>query len=134
MKIKYLSAAFLLFLSIACNDSADNKKAENDTDAAREFVRAVLDGDFSKASFYLLKDSTNQLLIERQKKNYEQLNSLERNNYKESSIRPVGIIKENDSTTIFRYYHSANPTDTTPLRIVKQNGEWLVDLKSVIKM
>ncbi len=134
MKINNLSATFLVLLIIACNNSANNKKAENATDAAREFVRAVLDGDFSKASFYLLRDSTNQLLIERQKTNYEQLNSLEKNNYKESSIRPVGIINENDSTTIFRYYHSANPTDTTPLRIIKQNGEWLVDLKSVIKM
>ena len=134
MKINSLSIAFLVLLTLSCNNTAEYVKAENATDAGREFVRAVLDGDYAKASYYLLKDSTNQLLFERQKLNYLQLNSREKNNYKESSIRPVGITKENDSITIFRYYHSANPTDTTPLRIVKQNGQWLVDLKSVIKM
>lgn len=134
MKFYYLPAAISLVVLFACNNSAENNKAENAIDAGREFVRAALDGDYKKASYYLLKDSTNLLLFERQKKNYFQLTSAEKNNYKQSSIRPVNIVNENDSTTIFRYYHSANPGDTTPLRIIKQNGTWLVDLKSVIKM
>ncbi len=134
MKIKTISAASLLILSIACTSTEKYAKAENATDAGREFVRAALDGDYLRASFYLLKDSTNQLLFERQKNNYDQLSPKEKKAYQESSIRPVGIIVENDSTTIFRYYHSANPTDTTPLRIIKFQGDWMVDLKSVIKM
>ena len=109
----------LLLLITSCNNTAEYIKAENATDAGREFVRSVLDGDYARASNYLLKDSTNQLLFEQQKLNYQQLSSLEKNNYKESSIRPVGITSENDSTTIFRYYHSANPTDTARLRIVR---------------
>mgnify|MGYP000140768529 CR=1 FL=1 len=40
------------------------EKAENAQDAGREFIRASLDGDYKKARFYLLKDSTNMLLIE----------------------------------------------------------------------
>ncbi|MFM9909540.1 MAG: hypothetical protein ACKVOW_09335, partial [Chitinophagaceae bacterium] len=128
MKIKTISAAALLILSIACTSTEEYTKAENATDAGREFVRAALDGDYLRASFYLLKDSTNQLLFERQKKNYDQLSPKEKKAYQESSIRPVGIIVENDSTTIFRYYHSANPTDTTPLRIIKFQGDWMVDL------
>ena len=133
-RILCLISSIITLFVLACNTTPEYERAENATDAGREFVRGILDGDYAKASFYLLKDSTNQLLFERQKKNFEQLSGPEKKNYKESSIRPVNIIHENDTTTIFRYYHSANPTDTTPLRIVKYQGEWLVDLKSVIKM
>jgi hypothetical protein len=133
MKINTFLIVALLFIA-ACNNTASYTKAENATDAGREFVRAVLDGDYAKASYYLLRDSTNELLFEQQQTNYQLLSKEEKAAYKESSIRPVELKPENDSTTIFRYYHSANPRDTTPLRIVRRNGEWLVDLKSVIKM
>lgn len=133
--MKYLSLLFVSILSaVACSSPNQPVKAENATDAGREFVRAVLDGNFERADFYLLKDSTNELLFNQQKENYKKMGDNERRDYKESSIRPVGIIPENDSITIFRYYHSANAKDTTPLRIVKKEGQWLVDLKSVIKM
>ena len=130
-----LAIAALLFALHSCsNNTAVYTKAENATDAGREFVRAVLDGDFAKASFYLYKDSTNQLLFKQQQNNYNAMEKEAKASYKESSIRPIGPREETDSTSIFRYYHSANPKDTTALRIVKHNSEWLVDLKSVIKL
>jgi hypothetical protein len=128
-----LPIAFIFILS--CSPADAPVKGESDIDAAREFVRSALDGDYRKASYYLLKDSTNDLLFEQQQTNYKTLSPDDRRNYRESTIRPVdGIQRPNDSTTIFRYYHTANPTDTTSLRIVKREGRWLVDLKSVIKM
>jgi len=127
-------ALTLLALYSCSNNTAEYTKAENATDAGREFVRAALDGDYAKASFYLYKDSTNQLLFKQQQNDYNGFSKETKANYKESSIRPVGPREETDSTSIFRYYHSANPKDTTALRIVKHNGEWLVDLKSVIKL
>jgi len=133
--MKYLSLLLITIITTAaCTSSNQPVKAENATDAGREFVRAVLDGNFDRASFYLLQDSTNQLLFNQQKENYKKMKDVERRDYKDASIRPVGIIPENDSITIFRYYHSANAKDTTPLRIVRKDGQWLVDLKSVIKM
>lgn len=121
-------------MAASCSNGGSYKKPENAIDAGREFVRAALDGDHDKAFRYLLKDSTNELLFAQQETNYQRLTAQEKSNYKESSIRPVEIKPENDSVTIFRYYHSANNKDTFPLRIVKHNGEWLVDLKSIIKM
>ena len=130
-----LAVAFVLSVLTSCsNNTAEYVKAENATDAGREFVRAALDGDYAKASFYLYKDSTNQLLFKQQQNDYNGFSKETKASYKESSIRPVGPREETDSTSIFRYYHSANPKDTTALRIVKHNGEWVVDLKSVIKM
>lgn len=121
-------------LMIGCASPAPAPKAENGTDAAREFIRAALDGDYDKASLYMVKDSTNDLLLKQQDDNYKGLSVIDQNNFKNASIRPTGIRKENDSVMYFSYYHSAHTTDTTTLRVLLKNGKWLVDLKSVIKM
>ena len=110
------------------------EKAENAQDAGREFIRASLDGDYKKARFYLLKDSTNMLLIERQKKNYEELSNAEKSEHRESSIRPISIGKLNDSATVYKYFNTYNTKDTTSITIVRSNGDWLVDLKSILKL
>ncbi len=45
------------------------------------------------------------------------------------------IVPLNDSVVLnYKYNNSFHPTDTTTIRIVRINNEWLVDLKSVIKM
>jgi len=109
------------------------EKAEDPQDAGREFIRASLDGDYKKAAFYLLRDSTNILLIDRQRRNYEELNSEEKRQRRESSIRPIEIVKLNDSATGYKYFNTYNPKDTTSFTIVRSDGEWLVDLKTILK-
>lgn len=132
--MKNILVAVTLITTLGCNNNPPATKAEDAQDAGREFIRASLDGDYEKARFYLLKDSINLMLIEQQQKNYQQLNSQEKKEYKDASIRPIEIKPENDSVTTYRYYNTSNPTDTTTMRIIKNNGEWLVDLKSIIKM
>ena len=118
-----------MFLA-GCNGSYE--KAENAQDAGREFIKATLEGDHKKARFYLLKDTTNLLLIEKQQQNYNRLTMEEKREHRESNIRPLNIKKINDSLTSYQYYTSYNPKDTTTISIVKSNGDWLVDLKSIL--
>ena len=125
--------AFVLFL-VSCTDEKSYGPAEDAQEAGTEFIRASLDGDYAKARFYLLKDSTNLLLIKQQQINYEQLSNDKKRSNREASIRPIAITKENDSTTVYRYYHTSNTADTTSIRIIREKGEWLVDLKSILKM
>ena len=122
---------FILFA--ACTAGGGYEKAENAQDAGRQFIRATLDGDHQKARFYLLQDTTNLLLIERQQQNYNQLSNTEKQQRRESNIHPLSIKKVNDSTTSYRYFSSYNLKDTTTISIVKSNGNWLVDLKSILK-
>ncbi len=122
----------LVFSVLACNNQAGYKKAEDAQDAAREFIRASLDGDYDKANFYLYADSTNQFLLERWKKNYTQLTLEERQLYKQANIIVLDNHAENDSVTKFRYLNTYKK-DTTTIKILKLNGEWLVDLKEMIK-
>jgi hypothetical protein len=131
MKI-LLSATVSLFLG-ACTLGGGYEKAENAQDAGREFIRATLDGDHQKARFFLLQDTTNLLLIDRQQRDYQQLSSEEKTRHRQSNIYPISINKVNDSITNYTYYNSYNPKDTTTIRIVKWKGDWLVDLKSILK-
>jgi hypothetical protein len=127
---KILPVCLLAF--IACNDTETYKKAEDAQDAAREFVRASLDGDYNKANFYLFSDSTNRFLLERWKRNYINLTEEEKQKYKDANIVVVTTNAENDSVTKFRYLNTYKK-DTTTIRILRINGEWLVDLKELIK-
>lgn len=110
------------------------KKAEDAQDAGREFIRATLDGDHNKAKFYLLKDTTNLVLLKQQEANYDRMSGPDKNEFRASTIRPVEIKAVNDSTTLYKYYNTFHAKDTTTIRVVKVNDEWVVDLKSIIKL
>jgi hypothetical protein len=129
--MRYLIICAALFFVAGCTGGYE--KAQDPQDAGREFIRASLDGDYKKARFYLLQDSTNMLLIERQKKNYEELTGQEKQIHRESSIRPISIEKISDSATRYEYFNTYNTRDTTSITIIRSNGEWLVDLKSILK-
>ena len=127
MRLKYL---FFIFFAACAGGSYE--KAENAQDAGREFIKATLEGDHKKARFYMLQDSTNLLLIDKQQQNYNHLSMDEKRQHRESNIRPLNITKLNDSVTTYRYYTTYNPKDTTTITIVNTDGDWLVDLKSIL--
>ncbi|WP_431209328.1 hypothetical protein ACQ86N_24440 [Puia sp. P3] len=70
MKRFTIPAISFLLLS-SCSQSF--KPAEDAQDAGREFIRASLDGNYEKASFYLYPDSTNNMLFDKWKKDHERL-------------------------------------------------------------
>lgn len=122
----------LVFLAAtACNDPHTFKKAEDAQDAGREFIRASLDGNYEKASFYLYADSTNKMMFAKWKKDYDRMSPDEQQKYKDASILPIDIHPLNDSVTSYTYANSYKK-DTTTIRIVKINGEWMVDLKEIL--
>lgn len=129
MRLKYI---FLLFIA-GCGAGGGYEKAEDAQDAGREFIRASLDGDYQKARFFLLQDTTNLLLIERWQNDYKSLSNEEKKQHRSANIHPLNIQKVNDSTTSYQYYSSYNPKDTTTIKIVRSHGDWLVDLKSILR-
>ena len=122
----------IVLFAAACGEGA-YKPAENAQDAGRQFIRASLDGDYKKAEFYLYRDSTNLMLLDQQKSNYAGLSKAQKNDFEDASIIAISIKPEDSTTVYYRYYPSSNPKDTTLLRILKKNNEWLVDLKSIIE-
>lgn len=120
-----------LLLLAACGNSHSFKKAEDAQDAGREFIRASLDGNYEKASFYLFADSTNQLLLNKWRKDYDRLDHEEQKKYRDADILPINIQTMNDSVTSYTYANTYKK-DTTTIKIVRIKGEWLVDLKEIL--
>ena len=127
MRIHY--CPFLLLLLTACSNPASKKtEAENDLDAARQFIRSALDGRFDLARDYLLSDSLNNNYLDLAERSYQHLTPADKENYKGSTIVVHNASYPNDSVSILIYSNSfKNDRDT--LRVVQVNGKWLVDLK-----
>jgi hypothetical protein len=117
---------------IACNNTEGYKKAEDALDAARQFVRASLDGDYNKAEFYLYKDTSgvNKMLLDKWKIDYDKWRQEDKVGHKTSNIIVITTEQVNDSTLNYVYSNSYL-NDTTTIKIIKKNNEWLVDLKDI---
>jgi len=122
---------FLFFLiglmTIGCNP-VGFKKPEDGLDAGREFIRAVLDGDYKKGELYVLPDEEDIRIYKRytdymKKRSPEELQGL-----KEASIIVNKIEPVNDTVQIINYANSFSkkPMD---IKVVKQDGQWWVDFK-----
>jgi hypothetical protein len=129
MKNSYVS--FILIFLLACTSQRTFKRAEDAQDAGREFIRASLDGDYEKAEFYLHQDTTNRLLMNKWRKDFERIDESTRQQYKEASIIVIDVHAINDSVTSYTYSNSYKK-DTTTISIVRVDGEWLVDLKEIL--
>jgi hypothetical protein len=120
----------LLFACImSCRNHDKKAVAENNIDAARNFIRAALDGKFDEAKNYMWPDSINLNYLDVARRSYEKNDQTTRNNYRSSSINIHQVMEPvKDSLTIVIFSNSfKNDHDT--LKVLKINGEWLVDLK-----
>jgi hypothetical protein len=124
---------FLLLQCFFYSCSNDQRKesgpSENNIDAARNFIRAALDGKFDEARKYMLPDSVNTQYMDAVQRNYSKMNKDTANSYRGSTIRIFSpVVDVNDSTTIVVYANSfKNDRDT--LKVIRKSGQWLVDLK-----
>lgn len=132
MKRYHFIFLFLFFLPIIIGTSCNSKKhtatSENDIDAARNFIRAALDGKFNEARTYMLADSLNNNYMDVAERNFAKAEAETKNGYRSSSINMHQVTQLNDSTTIVIFSNSfKNDHDT--LKVVKEKGQWLIDLK-----
>ena len=124
-RILYLfSATFLLITG--CTEPEGFKKPEDALDAVREFVRAVLDGDYKRAELYVLPEEDDIRLFNRYKDYMKKQPEKERLGLKSSSILVNKVEQLNDSVSIVNYSNSFSkkPMD---IRVIKKDGEWWVD-------
>ncbi|MGB4846154.1 MAG: hypothetical protein WBP16_16925 [Ferruginibacter sp.] len=128
---RYLLLLLLPAIIFSCGTETE-KKPTTDTGVARAFIRNILDNNFKEAEQYLLKDETNTQIFERFKKQYSEKDKAVLEKYKEAYI----IVNEKsyvtDTVCIFNYSNSYMKDNKTVLKIVRVNGEWLVDLKYTI--
>ena len=129
MKRKNILFLFLLFFA-ACksDDKKSNSLSSNNIDAARNFIRAALDGKYREARDYLLQDSVNLSWMDAAERSYLKADQDTKDGYMAASINMHEVIKVNDSTTIIIFSNSfKNDHDT--LKVVRVKEQWLIDLK-----
>ncbi len=120
----------LLFLLAACGgpEEKEDTASENDVDAARNFIRAALDGKWDKARSYKVEDSTNNALLQTAEDMYQQRGLQEKRGYREANITFYETRQLNDSIAMVEYANTYKKQRDT-LKLVKLSGQWLVDLK-----
>lgn len=117
--------AFVFLLG--CAEPEGFKSPEDPLDAGREFIRALLDGDYEKGSLYVLDDPEDQEIFRRYERYMKKQPKKELLNLKSASIIINNIENSGDSISVINFSnsHSMKPMD---LKIVKINGEWKIDL------
>jgi hypothetical protein len=118
---------FAAILLSACGGKYhDYQKAENALDAGREFINACLQGDFGKASFYMVQTEKNKQKLKEAEKIYREKDRDGRQQSRTASLIINEIKDINDSTTFIYFSYSFNKQPQT-LQVVRQNGTWLVN-------
>lgn len=118
-----------LLLTACSNGKNEQAAAESDLDAARNFIDAALKGDWKVAHRYMLADSVNNQLIDLNETNYRtHMSAGDKSGYRDATINFYDSRVANDSTTIVNYANSYKKQKDS-LKVVRINGQWLVDLK-----
>ena len=103
-------------------------KLNDPLSSGRGFIESALKGDYVKADKYLLKDSTNQQYLEGLIDFNKNSNKEERENYRNASIIVDSLVEVSDSVNIL-YYKNSFKKESSKLKMVRKNNDWLVDFK-----
>lgn len=125
-KINLTIIAFLSLYFIACTS---NKMANTDVAVADAFVKNLNNNKFEEAEKYLLHDKTNDEYFEVTKKSMLQKAANELDAYKNANLIIHETKPQGDTVTIINYSNSNKTSQSNNLKLVKVNGQWLVDLK-----
>jgi hypothetical protein len=124
----------LLISIVAFTSCSDDKKTTEEDNSSlmnttRNFIRAALDGNFKEAKKYMLIDSSNVHYLNIAEGIYNNLDRPVKESYAASSIiihSKDEAVKDSLAVVVYSNSYKNNP-DT--LRVLKQNEQWLVDLK-----
>jgi hypothetical protein len=121
----------LLFASIFllnCQQQPDFEIASSPLDGGRYFIESCLQGEFRKAKFYLVSDSTNQGHFEQITKNYYALDKEGRQQLRQASIQINEISAIDSSNSVINYQNSFEKV-VHKLKVTQTKEGWKVDLK-----
>lgn len=127
MKLKNRAGLLIVLLVAACSGGAEQNMADSDLDAAKGFLQAALKGKYDRAADFMLHDSLNDERLDAVSR--MELSSNEKQGLWDASINIHSRKLVNDSTSIIVYSNSFHKENRDTLKVVKQDGKWLVDFK-----
>ena len=127
MNLKLLFSIFAALLLISCN--SEKSVPNTDIEVARAFIQNILDNKFEEAERFVLKEETNEEYFKLFKTEYKSKSKEELENYRNADIIINEIAPVNDSVSIINYSNSYIRDKSNKLKMVRVEGQWLVDLK-----
>jgi hypothetical protein len=121
---------FITILLAACGQK--HEVVNTDIGVAEAFINHLNQRHFDDAGRLMVSDKENSEMFEIFKTHFEQKPAAELMEYAKASIVVHQLNDINDSTSLLRYSLSIKQTDTNELKMVKQGGQWLVDLKHTL--
>ncbi len=132
----FRKAALYIFISataVSCDSKKELKGTESDTDVAMAFIQSTLKNDIKEAKKYIVNDEQNEQLLQDYSRWYSKQASTKTNAFKNAnvvihSIEPVVA----DSMEIIYYSNSSEQDVKNKLKLVRVNGQWLIDFKYTV--
>ena len=120
---------FLLAVVVMSASCGTNRQRPDDAvETARQFIRSSLDGDYDWARELLLKDSVNTYELDLLEKKYKQeMSAADKEGFKKAQITVYTIENVSDTVVVINYENTYKKK-RMPLKVVKQDDRWQVDL------
>jgi Domain of unknown function (DUF4878) len=129
-QMRYRLLPLLLSFALLMQGCGSNKEIPGtDLDVAKAFITGVQQNKFDDAAKLMLKDDANREALQNMEKAAARLSKDELEGYKLADIIVNEIENVSDSVTVIHYSSSYKRENKKALKLVKQNGRWLVDLK-----
>ena len=125
---KLFTLVFASISILSCQQQPDFEIASSPLDGGRYFIESCLQGEFKKAKFYLVSDSTNQGHFEQITKNYYALDKEGRQQLRQASIQINEISAIDSSNSVINYQNSFEKV-VHKLKVTQTKEGWKVDLK-----
>jgi predicted small secreted protein len=116
-----------IFLISSCNTK--RVIPNTDIEVTSAFIKDILENNFKEATQFVLPEDTNEQYLSLFKKYFESKSKEELEQYKNADIVINEINNVNDSVTIVNYSNTYKKDEKNKVKVVKKNGQWLVDLK-----
>jgi hypothetical protein len=128
MKKLFLALFSFLIFGTGCKESAPFEKALDPLDAGRNYLEGVQQGDFKKAHFYILNDSSNETTFNKVLNQYHSLDKEGRQQMRLAAIQ-INEIANIDPKTVLINYQLSIEGHPSSLKVIETQDGWKVDLK-----
>ncbi len=125
-RIGLIISCVLLFAGCSSKKELPN----TDIEVAKAFVKYVLENNFNEASTLVTNDAANNSYL-KQLENSQQSkwSKEEAEQYKNADVIIFEVSNVNDTISIINYANSFKVQEKSKVKVVKINGQWMVDLK-----
>jgi hypothetical protein len=127
MKKCLIAFSALMIILSACH-SSDNTDKSDPLESGRDFIEAMLKGNYVQAKKYMLQDSTNMEYFNGLVDFNSKMSREDRHGYSNANIIIDSTVAPSDSVNII-YYSNTYKNKPSKIKVIKQNNEWLIDFK-----